>query len=181
MAASIAELCQTIRTHKTVQHLITLESVLSLPVPWRTGSQAFLRFLVYVKGAQKTAEGRYPIYAPYARLSVDCECGDLAEFVRFSFLGKRVGDAPGTPIGYYRHPAIAMLNYDELMALQSRFRELTEKIMSVWPRATSNESDTAVVREYKSTFAQLAEPSLLSMYRELNPSFFAWLEQGGAR
>ena len=109
---------------------MVLESKLSLPIPFWSGSQVYLRFLIHDVGREKNEVGQSPIYTPYARVSIRYDDGKLVEFVDLSF-------AEGEPstrreiIGYYPHKEMKGLEFKAAMNKRTEFFQYTEDTIQI--------------------------------------------------
>lgn len=164
--SKIEELQRKIRNHPIYEHLIPLESTLSLPVPLARDGYIYLRFLVYQIGHVPKGQPR-PIYRPVVRLTVEYPSGRFVEYSDLSF----VEDAPRNPEGEQIGYALASsLDYDQVIAKRAALLAALEQLIHTItePGWASQDSTT----NWQELWYDLVEPALQPYYQALNPSLF---------
>jgi len=174
MSDRISALYRDTRNNSALRSLIIMESKLSLPIPFWSGTQDYLRFLFHDVGRQKDKANRLPIYRPYARISTKYEDGRLVEFVLLDFeTGKPVNRQE--VIGYAPHKEMAGLDFKSAMAKRKELYQYTEDIIPLYRHEKLSSDQMKTVRNYWSSFMQVSETYLRPAYQKLSPDFFKWL------
>ncbi len=175
MKSKVEELYVQTRSHPVYQHLFSLESVLSYPVPSSRESGTFLRFLVYRRGRTRPGQPGQ-VYRPYAHLSIEYPSGRLAEYSDLRF----TEGAPASPtaelIGETPNPATTDLSFDEIVSMRSDLFTAIEAVMPLMGKRTLTTQEQSSVVKCRELFETLVETGLLPYYRTLNPDFFELLE-----
>lgn len=170
MVSHIEELYFKTRNHPVCSYLIPLEAILSFPIPAIEQGQIVLKFFVYQRGWAPRGLAK-SIFAPYSRLVIEYPSGRLVEYRELA------SETSEQPVGEFPHAAIAGRSVSEILAFQTDYFAATENLLPFLELPTLNPPQLEAVQKYKTVASLLLEPGLLPYYQELNPTFFAWLEQ----
>jgi hypothetical protein len=144
-----------------------LETGITRPVPVVVESNLQLSYLLY----QSRIQPPYQLISePFARVNIDYATGDIVEYH-----GLPVSDPPRI-LGRYPHAEAARIPHAE-------WQQIWNELFDLYPHMINAFAGRAAAgwREKAERFAQLFElttpPFLMSAYRDMNPSFFDWLDQ----
>lgn len=175
MESRVEELHTQLRKHPVCRHLISMESVLSFPVPTRRRDATYLRFIVYRRGEAIEGKAR-PVYRPYARLSIEYPSGRLVEYLDLRFSQNLPPSGTAEPIGEAPNPAMATLSFQEVVAKHSALLAAIEAMIPLVGQRHLTTDQLGIVTVFRQLFQTVIEPGLEPYYRALDPSFFDWLE-----
>ena len=155
-----------VRNHPLLDREISLEAVLSYPVPVRRESGLFFRFFLY---STQSKEAQRLILVPFARLTTT-DAGNIIEYIN-----RRWDDPfPGLRSEGALDLGAAGVRADMMRNRRKALFAHYPQVVEVFPKKPSDD-DRPAIEAFRGAFFDLTAGSLVPYYQALNPAFFAWL------
>ncbi|HDS11708.1 MAG TPA: hypothetical protein ENN77_02270 [Candidatus Wirthbacteria bacterium] len=170
-----------VRNHAAFRSLVVLEAALSYPVPALNNGQLILKFFFY-KHKWVKHPAFQPIWEPHLRVSflvpADRPQGKLLEYMDLAYEKGHAGSFNDQIIGPQPNPDSINLSYQKFKTQEKTLYKTLEQLIPLYQQGKKlSKEEIKLANEYKRVFDQISHPCLRPYYLELNPDFFARLEQ----
>jgi len=147
--------------------LVPMESVPSLPVPLKMNDNICLSILFFT-GRRSKDEAKIKIFPPNAIIIIDYFTSKIVYFRDYKTHDQYKESKWNEPIGEFPHKEIESLTLKEYTDKRKELLANYDKIINLLKK---NMNDGKAKEDFRISFYQLCEPSLLPFMRKAGPSF----------
>jgi hypothetical protein len=172
------QIAGAIESHQFTMENITLESVLSWPVPVKKGDQMFLAFFYYSEGGPIDDRKLGP---PYYHVLADTESIENIQFTPVGPEDFPLSFPSDQPLWKHENDYLSGITISEYEVMAEQLYSLVDEMVRLYLKLPSemSEREKDAVAQFHKLFHILAPKTkaLLPYYIAMNPVFFHWVDE----